>query len=181
MFRKIVAIFLLWLVITLYESCCEKLPYYIFDRIELITEQTQLQAGDSLVVVVLPIILDYVAVGRAGISQTFALSCEFGYWGPKYAVEEIRITAMQDFNQNYRAGDLLNDLFLIEHYNGQVYAYQPTWRGPLNQLEDKRNFISSKVWLKEAPDHSNPISFHVFVRDVKGNEYEAATSPITWN
>lgn len=181
MFRKVLAIFSLWLVVTLYESCCEKLPYYVYDRIEVMPEGTQLQSSDSLVMVIFPIILDYVAVGKFGVTESYALSCEFGYLGPKYSVEEIIITSLQDFNADYRAGDSMNDLFMVEHHEGQIYSYTPPKRNPLNQLEDKRNFIASKIWMKEVPNHSNPIAFHVYVRDVKGNEYEAATSPITWN
>jgi hypothetical protein len=181
MIRKILSIFLLWMVVVLYESCCENLPYFVYDKIDLVVRETVINPGDSLVIGVYPNETDYVASTGGFVNSAFAWQCHNGLSGPKYQVKEVSITSQQDFNSNYPAGSVLNDLFMVEFYARGTTYNQIEGQVPLNDLDNLSKILYAQIWMKDTPDHANPMLFTVTIQDSKGNAYEATTPAITWN
>lgn len=181
MIRKILSICALWMVVVLYESCCENLPYFIYDRIDLVVRETVINPGDSLVIGVYPNETDYVASTHGLINSAFAWQCHNGLSGPKFQITEISITSQQDFNSNFPAGSLLNDLFMVEFFSRSTTYNEAEGQAPLNDLSNLSKILYSQIWTKETPDHSDPILLTIIVKDSKGNEYESTTPAITWN
>lgn len=181
MIRKILAICCLWMVVVLYESCCENLPYFLYDRIDLLVRETSINPGDSLVIGLYPNEIDYVASTNGFINSAFAWQCYDGLSGPKYRVTEVSVASQEDFNPNYPAGSLLNDLFMVEFYTRGTTYNQIEGQVPLNDLDNLSKILYAQIWMKESPDHSDPMHFTVTIKDSKGNVYESTTPAITWN
>lgn len=179
MFRKVFAILSLWMVVVLYESCCDYLPYYTFEsiQVETVLNAQTISPQDSLMLRISPQNITYLAQFNSIISGAFAWECSQGDLGLKYAIEDIKIMTLQDFDDAHLAGDLLNDVFQIRQYNTSTDRYEEI---ALSDLADANQLFLEIIWTKARPASNSPIQVRVEITDMRGNTYLSSPLTITW-
>jgi hypothetical protein len=178
MHRKILIIALLWWLMVCYESCCEYLPYFLYESVVVdALDTTEIPAGDSLKIFIRPLVTQYVSQRAGVMQQAMAWQCVQGESGPKYPIESIRIITINNFDTNHPAGSVVTDLFLIRYYSQKDVMYKDA---PLTNLEDLNEVLLNVLWLKARPENTAAAEFRVELVNSKGQRITGTSPIITW-
>lgn len=107
-------------------------------------------------------------------SRSYALSCiAGGHEGSKETISEFVVTTHFDFNENYLAGDTINDLITFNDFI--------TDRS-LNELlaEEERAILSPQFFLQltERPTATDTASFHINITLDNGENYSGTSGNV---
>jgi len=178
MLKRVLTICVLWMIVTLYESCCEYLPYYTFDSIQVESVNAQpISAQDSLMLRISPQNIRYVAQQNAMVTGAYAWECSQGDLGMKSSIADFKIITLQDYDDTHFAGDLLNDIFRIRRYNATTFVYEEI---ALLDLEDADQLFLELIWTKVRPVNNSLIQLKVEITDKRGITFESSPFTITW-
>lgn len=105
------------------------------------------------------------------LSRSYALSCVAGgYEGSKETIEDFTVTTNFDINENYLAGDTINDLIVFNDFLTER---------PLNELlnSEDRSILAQWFYLEltEKPTATDTAAFTVTLLLDNGERYTEAT------
>ncbi|MEQ8807709.1 MAG: hypothetical protein RIG68_08830 [Imperialibacter sp.] len=126
--------------------------------------------------------VEYIAATSSNYGQSaMALSCiEQGYAGDKVGVDNVIVQTIYDYNDNYVAGDTINEIVLT---NDWTYFYDDFEKFlPLsNYIADNRKGVLFEVFelkLSEAPAESDSFSLQLSFVLNNGEAFQHTTNPL---
>lgn len=104
---------------------CDPAPPYVdFSEIDIHSLETEVTVGDSLLLYLdprEPVYISERVIQALSFSKAYATSCPNpGEAGMKFPIENMAITSNHDFDSGHKAGENLNDLFLVRTYTDWV-------------------------------------------------------------
>lgn len=120
----------------------------------------------------------YHAAGKGGASL-YALSCdESGHSGTKLGVDTLYLIALTDYNANYRQGDTLNNILLVNDWTSPPKDSSGFYPLAL-YFEQNRNTIREEAFglrLTEPPGTAGAYRFRLVYALRNGDTFEATSA-----
>jgi hypothetical protein len=121
MVRKLVILVAAYLILGI-NSCdrgfCKDVDYYDFSKVQIRIKNSKIIGQlDSLNFEINQLDTRYMAINRYQFNlmeSAYALPCDYGWKGMKIPLVKIEITSDSDFNEDYPANTLLNDLIIVK-------------------------------------------------------------------
>ena len=165
-------------------SCLEKLcankKYLDFNTISIHVNSTEILQGDSLAFEIRMTdgyFLGWHSPPFSLINNAYAIVyCDEGWGGLKYPLTNIEITSDSDFNDDYPANTLLNELVRIDEW---VIASREFKNRKLNEASISNN-LENKMYISQKPERSKEHVFKVRLFKSDGSVIEAVTDQVVW-
>ena len=160
---------------------CDPVPPYVdFSEIEVHTLDSELGHGDSLIFYVEPkepLFISQRISQAISFPQAFATSCPHpGDQGMKFPVESMIITSNQDFDSTHKAGQNLNDLFLIGTYTD----WAPVNDSLLNSNIVNFGWYEVQLLLTHSPSLGADHTFRIELSKSNQEIIVGSSEKITW-
>lgn len=174
------------------QSCdlnyCKDVDYYDFSSMSIIEQDSVVEIEDSLNIRIQASNLDWMAQNHSNFSiipNSYALSCEYGWAGMKSPLTKIEITSDADFNKDYPAHTLLNDLITIdlciaEDYYGYDRKYLKLNEIDLMKFMNPQNQYMANIFVVERPTKSLEHKLSIKLFKLNGDIISAETNSIVW-
>ncbi|MDO6802888.1 hypothetical protein Q4595_10550 [Wenyingzhuangia sp. 1_MG-2023] len=127
---------------------------------------------------------EYIAK-RKSINTTgglMALSCEgSGYNGSKIGVDTLFITTTKNYNENYSAGDTINQIVKISNWNYYYNQEVDNLKSISNYIDTNTERISSETFdikIMEAPSIDGEHIFEITYKLNNGEVFKHQSSPV---
>jgi hypothetical protein len=176
MLKKAILIIILFNLLGLLSSCfnvCDGVKYYDFDKAYVHAPNPEVKRDEEFTFTLDYDLYYFATLNNFFYNSAYALSCANPGWGgSKNPVVKIEITSDADFNENYPANSLLNDI--VEFFED----YPPKYI-PLDQMDFSRNF---GIWLsiRNRPTKSNEHTFYINIYKADGQVITTNSEKITW-
>lgn len=115
-------------------------------------------------------------------NKAFALSCfEHGYMGTKEELDTLYVITNNDFNENYSAGDTINDIVEVNEFIS-FYSDMNNFKPLTSYFEENKENISEErftIKLNQNPKFKDlSHSFKIVYKLENGEEYSAQTETV---
>jgi len=163
MIKKSAILLMIYTILGIIQSCdlhyCENVDFYDFTNIKINEINPNIELNDSLKFRIEALNLGWMAQNqfKFEIIQTVsALGCKEGYAGMKSPITKIEITSDSDFNDDYPANTILNDLVTIvlntaDDYYGSNYEYLKLNNIDLVKFMNPQNQYMANLIIVERP------------------------------
>jgi len=191
--NKAIILLIGYFVLVIIQACdrnfsCEGGEFFDFTGVTLTAKNSNIEAGDSLHLEINSQNLYFMAENHCNfqlISNSYALSCDDGWAGAKFPFTKIEITSDFNFNENYPANSLLNDIVIVDLCTDDD-AY-PCYNELLNLSEidlkffmSKRNGYFANIYIKERPTSGAEHKFRIKLYKENGDVLTAESGNVIW-
>ncbi len=177
--QKVIIIMLAGFIIRFLSSCegwCDHVKYYNFTQIELISENQYITKNDSLKLNVRQLDNEFLACKTENlINSAYAFDCDKGWGGMKYSITKIEFTSDADFNADYPANSILNDLITINAWI-EPNEYQYIKLNEANLTES----LWSDMYIVSSPNIEKKHILTVKIYRENGDTLIANSEEIIW-
>ena len=192
MIKKGLLLLFAYYLVAIFQSCdlhyCEDVDYYNFTEISITESNNTIVADDSLHIQIQALNLDWMAHSQFGFdffSKAYALACNEGWAGMKYPLTGIEFTSNADFNEDYPANSLLNELFKIQLCIADYYYDCDLQHLKLSEIDLKKfmnpqNSYRAVIYLAEKPSMEMEHVFTIKLLKSDGSVIIAETRSIIW-
>jgi len=192
MVKKVIILIFAYYILGIGQSCdlhyCEDVDYYDFTGISLTEMNSIIELGDSLNFRIQALNLDWMAQNQFKFEmfpKTYALACESGWAGMKFPLTRIEITSDSDFNDEYPANTILNDLVTIDLCTAEDYYECDVKYLKLNDIDltkfmNPQNQYMANLFIVEKPSKSNEHKLTIKLFKSNGEVITAETNNIIW-
>ncbi|MGE0589480.1 MAG: hypothetical protein AB7O48_12960 [Cyclobacteriaceae bacterium] len=170
-FFVICVVFALGCLGSCYEVICDDFKHYDYTQIEVTASKKVVGPKDDLTLIVNPIDFRFVAYQSSGIfgRAVAATSCDQGWGGPKFPIEKMEVFSDADFNDDFKAFDLLNDeLYILDDNDNLVDIGDVPYRE------------FTRLHFKNRPKDNKKFKFTVRVTRSDGSVIEGVSEEVRW-
>ena len=155
---------------------CDSVKYYNFTKVELVNINQNIVENDSLKLYINPLDYECIAFNKNNISNSaFAIDCDDGWGGMKYPITKIEFISNADFNNDFPANTILNNLITINAWIDDVgYKYMKLDEYDLSET------IWSDIYITSYPTIDKKHIFTVKIIKINGDTIIANSEEIIW-
>ena len=114
-------------------------------------------------------------------ASVMALSCvPIGYKGDKIGIEVLTIKTANDYNENYPAGSVINDIVLTNIWTYTTDDFS-TFKPVSEYIDENADGVMNQTFelkLTEAPQDARSFSFDITYTLNNGEEFQHRTTPV---
>ena len=192
MIKKGIILIIGYYFIGIIQSCdlhyCEDVDFYDFSKIELVEVNSEIELNDTLNIWVHAHNLDWMAQNqfKFDMIQTIsALGCESGWAGMKFPLTKIEITSNSDFNDDYPANTLLNELITINLCTAEDYYDCNIEYLKLNNIDlvkfmNPQNQYMADLFIVERPTKEKEHKLTIKLFKSNGDIILAESNKLIW-
>lgn len=182
------------LLIGVINSCdsgfCKDVDYYDFSEVQIqIMNSNTIESSDSLIFTIRQLDTRYMAQNQKKLNllkTIYALNCDYGWNGMKIPLIRIEITSDSDFNEDYPANSLLNDLVIVKvlydvNLINSDYEFKKFDSCNFDKLLPREGFLNPDFYIAEHPtiDLTHQLTVKIFKSN--GDLIIAESEEIFWN
>ncbi len=183
---------MIYTILGIIQSCdlhyCENVDYYDFTNIRINEINPIIELNDSLDFRIEAFNLGWMAQNQSKfklIQTVSALGCKEGYAGMKSPLTKIEITSDADFNDDYPANTLLNDLVIIflntaDDYYGHKYEYLNLNSIDLVKFLNPQNQYMANLVIVERPTKEKDHKLTIKLFKSNGDIVTAVSNRFVW-
>lgn len=178
-FYKLSIVLLTVFFLRMLASCCENHKYYDYATLGILTLKTTLTSQDSLVFILEPPVINYLADLSTGFgfNQAYGYQCEGGWGGMKFPIEQIDIICNNDFDAAHPAGTSLTDLFLRYSFSREITSSGGLVPAPVTEPLSAEYL---ELWLPTGPAQTGTYRFFITVIKSNQDTIIVPTPAVTW-
>jgi len=192
MIKKGIILIIGYYLIAIIQSCdlhyCEDVDFYDFSNIEIVKVNSVIELNDTLNIQIQANNLNWMAQNQLkfNIIQTVsALACEAGWAGMKFPLTKIEITSNSDFNDDYPANTLLNELVTINLCTAEDYYECNNEYLKLNNIDlvkfmNPQNYYMADLFIVERPTKEKEHKLTIKLFKLNGDTIIAETNILIW-
>lgn len=190
--RKVIILLLGCYILGVIQSCdlhyCKDVDYYDFSSVSIIEQDSVVEIDDSLNLRIQASNLDWMAQNQFNFSiipNSYALACDQGWAGMKSPLTKIEITGDSDFNEDYLAHSLLNDLVTIDLCIADDYfdcdrKYLKLNEVALKKFMNPQNQYMANIFIVERPTKTKELKLTIKLFKSNGDIIIAESNSIIW-
>jgi len=171
-----------YILLNMVSSCynCHDGKYVDYAAIELNPSETRISSADSLVFQIKMKDLSFTAYNEnfAGlITSAYAIDCDYGWGGEKYAISDFKVSSDADFDETHSAGSSLNDLVtVLASLDIHTEARQKLNDADLNAYSN----AWGRMYIKQRPTVSKTHHLTISFQKSNSTAMSATSDAITW-